>query len=72
MSAAWLDDANAAMVEWGLEAADVFGGVTLVDLAANEARLAVTGDFVEFEPARGLESLDEALGQLEYGSAVSQ
>lgn len=44
MSAEWLDTANATMAEWDLEAADVFAGVIVVDLAANVVRLAVSND----------------------------
>ena len=44
MSAAWLDGANAPMLEWGLQAADVYGAVMVVDLVARHARVAVTKD----------------------------
>jgi hypothetical protein len=65
MSAAWLDGANAAMLEWGLEAADVYGGIMFVNLAANETRMAVTGDFVDFVPVVRLEELDELYERFE-------
>lgn len=76
MSAAWLDHwSNRGMAEWGLEAADVYGGVIAVDLAAAEARLAVTADFLEFVPVPGLAELDEllrGLGQRELVRAASE
>ncbi len=62
MSAAWLDSANPVMEEWDLAAADLYGGVIVVDLRASEARLAVTGDFSEFTPGAGLDRLDDLLG----------
>lgn len=63
MSAAWLDGTNAPMREWGLVAADVFGGVIVVDLAANETRLAVSADYESFAPI-DLSRLGELLNTL--------
>lgn len=59
MSAGWLDTANAPMVEWGLESADVFGGVVVVDLAVACMRVALTTDFVSLAPVVALALVDE-------------
>lgn len=64
MSAAWLDSANPAMQEWGLESSDLYGGVIVVDLAASAARLAVTADLRDFTAVVSLDDLDDRLGQL--------
>jgi hypothetical protein len=59
MSAEWLDTANATMAEWDLEAADVFAGVGVVDLAANLFRLAVSSDYGDYRPVCEVASLDD-------------
>jgi hypothetical protein len=61
MSRAWLDGPNPPMLEWGLAAADVFGGVIVVDLALNETRLAVSRDSESFTPVTDFTRLDELL-----------
>jgi hypothetical protein len=51
MSIEWLNDpTNPAMVEWELQAADLYGAVTVVDFARTSWRAAVTSDFELFTP----------------------
>jgi hypothetical protein len=57
-SAAWLDAANAPMLEWGLEAADVYGAVMVVDVAAACASVAATADYSVYVPVDDLGALD--------------
>ncbi|MDX6510906.1 MAG: hypothetical protein QOE36_410 [Gaiellaceae bacterium] len=64
MSAAWLDVGNAPMLDWGLEAADVFGGVMVVDLVSNTARVAVSADYEVFTPVADMACLDNLLSSL--------
>jgi hypothetical protein len=64
MSAPWLDQANAPMMEWGLEARDVYGGVIAVDVGAAEVRLVVTADFATFVPVTEPDALDPLLSSL--------
>lgn len=64
MSAGWLDVGNAPMVEWGLEAADVYGGVVFVDLEARFARVAVTADYELFAPVSSIGTIDVLLSTL--------
>lgn len=57
MSAEWLDKRdNPGMAEWGLEGADVYGAVILIQFALGLVRCGVTADFVSLSP---LQSLDE-------------
>jgi hypothetical protein len=64
MSREWLNSPhNPAMVEWKLEADDLYAGVMVVDLAARKARLAVSGDFENYAPVADLAGLQE-LGTL--------
>jgi hypothetical protein len=51
MTIAWLNDpGNPAMVEWELEALDIFGGIALIDFARRSWRAALTGDYHGFTP----------------------
>lgn len=61
-SAAWLDAANAPMLEWGLEAADVYGAVMVVDVAAACASVAATADYSVYVPVDDLGALDDLRG----------
>lgn len=61
MSPEWLDAANATMAEWDLEAADVFAGMSVVDLAANVSRLAVSSNYDDYRPVSELAALDALL-----------
>jgi hypothetical protein len=60
MSAAWIDKTdNPGMAEWGLQSADVYGGVVAVNLADMTVRTAVSADFATWRPVRSLEELAE-------------
>ena len=51
MSREWLNQPdNPAMVEWGLEADDLYAGVMVVDLATPAFRIALSGDFETYVP----------------------
>jgi hypothetical protein len=59
MSREWLNGPdNPAMVDWELEADDLYAGVMIVDLASGFERIAVSRDFESFIPV-------EDLGQLQ-------
>jgi hypothetical protein len=62
MSVEWLDSANATMAEWDLEAADIFAGVIVVDLAANAVRLAASSDYRNYSPVNEIATLDHLFG----------
>jgi hypothetical protein len=70
MSAEWLDVANAAMEEWQLLSADIFGAVLFVDLAETRTRLAVTADY-EAWCASDVEGLDDALAAFEHDLTIA-
>jgi hypothetical protein len=51
MSAAWVDKAdNPGMAELGLQSADVYGGVSVVNFADMTWRTALTADFATLRP----------------------
>ena len=51
MSREWLNEPdNPAMSEWELEAADLYAGVMVVDLATPAYRVALSGDFEAYVP----------------------
>jgi hypothetical protein len=53
MSVAWLNDrANAAMMDWELEAADTYGALVVVDFPGSSWRAALAFDFEWFVPVR--------------------
>ena len=59
MSLEWLSNpANPAMVEWGLEGADVYGALLVVDFAARSWRVALTRDYQTFRPVVELRELE--------------
>jgi hypothetical protein len=58
MSLEWLSSpANPAMVEWGLEGADVYGAILVVDFADRHWRVALTRDYETFRPVVELREL---------------
>ena len=58
MSVGWVDKAdNPGMAELGLNSADVFGGVVAINFADLTWRVALTADFVQLRPVRGVEAL---------------
>jgi len=58
MSAAWVDKIdNPGMVELGLASTDVYGGIAVVNLADLTWRVALTRDFLSFEPIHAQEQL---------------
>ena len=58
MSREWLNSAaNPAMIEWGLDADDLYAGVMVVDLATSAFRLALSGNFESYVPVLHLEQL---------------
>jgi hypothetical protein len=58
MSLEWLSSpANPAMVEWGLEGADVYGAILVVDFADRSWRVALTRDYEVFRPVVELREL---------------
>lgn len=58
MSIEWLNEpSNPAMAEWGLEALDIYGGVTVIDFARNVWRVALTSDYEGFRPVVDAEQL---------------
>jgi hypothetical protein len=59
MNAAWLDEHNAPMLEWGLKSGDVYGAVMVVDIAAAYARTAVTADYHRYLAVDELAAVDE-------------
>lgn len=51
MSIEWLNHpSNPGMAEWGLDALDIYGGVTVIDFARNVWRVALTSDYEGFRP----------------------
>ncbi len=65
MSAAWIDKAdNPGMAELGLDSADVYGGVVIINFAELTWRAALTPDFVSLLPVRVTEELTD-LGWLD-------
>jgi Holliday junction resolvase-like predicted endonuclease len=59
MSLEWLSSpANPAMVEWGLEGADVYAAILVVDFADRSWRVALTRDYETFRPVLELRDLD--------------
>lgn len=51
VSVEWLNDAkNPAMAEWELQAADLYGGVAVLDFARATWRVALTSDFETVTP----------------------
>jgi hypothetical protein len=61
MSAAWLNERNAPMLEWGLEAGDVYGAVMVMDLVSASARAAATVDHNAYFPVDDLGSIDDLM-----------
>jgi hypothetical protein len=61
MTAAWLNEGNAPMLEWGLEAGDVYGAVMVVDLVTATARVAATADYSVYLQVDDLASIDDLL-----------
>jgi hypothetical protein len=61
MSAAWLNERNAPMLEWGLEAGDVYGAVMVIDLVAGSARVAAIVDHNAYFPVDDLASIDDLM-----------
>ncbi len=58
MSREWLNSpANHAMVEWGLEADDLYTGVIVVDLAVPAFRVALSSNFETYVPVLDLGQL---------------
>lgn len=58
MSAAWIDKAdNPGMAELGLESSDIYGGVVVVNFADLVWRMALSHNFLEFEPVEGIDRL---------------
>lgn len=58
MTAAWLDDpANPGMAELGLDSADVYGAVVVVNFADLIWRCALTADFAVLHPVGTLDQL---------------
>lgn len=65
MSRQWLNDpANPAMVEWSLQADDLYAGVMLVDLASALYRLALSGNFEDYTPVTAPAELSSLRGLL--------
>lgn len=63
MSRDWLNQPdNPAMVEWELEADDIYGAIMIVDLALTVFRVAVSSDFEAYTPIRELSELDGIRG----------
>lgn len=59
MSLEWLSGpANPAMVEWGLEGADVYGAILVIDFADRSWRVALTRDYEMFRPVVELRELN--------------
>jgi hypothetical protein len=59
MSLPWLSSpANPAMVEWGLEGANVYGAILIVDFADRSWRVALTRDYQTFRPVVELRELE--------------
>jgi hypothetical protein len=60
MEVAWLDKAdNPAMVEWGIEGADVYGAVAIVNFDAPACKMVLSRDFIHWLPVVDETSLDE-------------
>jgi hypothetical protein len=59
MSLEWLSSpANPAMAEWGLEGADVYGAILVVDFADRSWRVALTRHYQTFRPVVELHELE--------------
>ncbi len=60
MDLAWLDKSdNPAMEEWGVQAADVYGGVFVLNFAELAYKAALTRDFERWQPLVVAEQLDD-------------
>jgi hypothetical protein len=46
------------MVEWGLEGADVYGAILVIDFADRSRRVALTRDYEMFRPVVELRELN--------------
>jgi hypothetical protein len=58
MSRGWLNGPNnPAMVEWSLEADDLYAGAMTVDLALAQFRIALSSDFELYTPVSDLKQL---------------
>jgi hypothetical protein len=63
MSREWLNQpGNPAMVEWGLQADDLYAGVMVVDLAAPAFRVAMSADFETWAPVTRRADFDALRG----------
>jgi hypothetical protein len=60
MTAAWIDKRdNPGMANLGLQSADIYGGVAVVNIADLTWRVALTNDFETFAPVTGFDQLRE-------------
>jgi hypothetical protein len=60
MTAVWIDKPdNPGMANLGLECADIYGGVEVVNIADLTWRVALTDDFVTFAPVTGFHQLTD-------------
>jgi hypothetical protein len=58
MDVGWLDKAdNPAMSEWGITSEDVYGGLALINFAELRYKVALTSDFVTWQPIERLDQL---------------
>jgi hypothetical protein len=58
MSTEWLDAVrNAGMVEWQLRSEDIYGAVFGLNFAEMVFRVAVTDDFMSYQPVSDLSQL---------------
>jgi hypothetical protein len=58
MSAAWVDKANnPGMAELGLQSADIYGAVAVINFADMTWRMALTADFSALSPVIRVEQL---------------
>lgn len=60
MSASWVDKAdNPGMAELGLESADVFGGIVIINFSDLNWRIGLTPDFVSLIPVTTIQQLTD-------------
>jgi hypothetical protein len=60
MSAAWVDKAdNPGMAELGLDSADVYGGIVVINFADLTWRVGLTPDFAALIPVTGIQQLTD-------------
>ena len=66
MSTEWLDAVrNVGMVEWELQSDDVYGAVFGLNFADMVYRVAVTDDFLSYQPVNDLHQL-QSLNRQDY------